>query len=62
MAKLTKKEKEKIHMQTLQMLGGHSRGATWVGLRPSVVEDKRPTKNKKLRRTESRNLCRNYSY
>lgn len=62
MAKITKKEKEKIHRQVLEMTGGPDRGPTWVGIRPSVQEDKRVTKNKKLRRAEGKNICKNYAY
>lgn len=56
--KLSKKEKEKIHRQTLDMLGGPDRGATWIGIRPSVHQDKTPKRNKKIRRAENKRLCR----
>ena len=62
MAKLSKREKETIHRQVLEMVGGHDRGPTWVGIRPSIEEDKRPTKNKKRRRAENKRFCREYAY
>ena len=58
--KLSKKEKEKIHRQTLEMTGGPDRGPTWVGCRPSVHQDKTVKRNKKLRRNEGKNICRKY--
>ena len=56
--KLNKKEKERIHRQTLDMLGGPDRGPTWIGVRPSVHQDKTPKRNKKIRRAENKRLCR----
>ena len=56
--KLSKKEKEKIHRQTLEMTGGADRGPTWVGCRPSVHQDKTTKRNKKLRRTNDKALCK----
>lgn len=42
MAKLTKKEKEQIERQTKQQMGYKSdRGPTWVGIRPSIMMDKK---------------------
>lgn len=60
MAKLTKREKEKIHRQVVESMGGADRGPTWVGCRPSVHQDKTTKRNKKLRRLEGKSLCRNY--
>lgn len=60
MSKLTKKEKDKIHRQVVEMYGV-DRGPTWVGCRPSVHTDKTPKRNKKLRRIEGKELCRNYA-
>ena len=57
MAKLTKKEKEKIQMQ---MSSATVRTATWVGIRPSVMKNVR--KDKKARRVEGKSICRNYAY
>ena len=46
MAKLTKKEKEQIERQTKQQMGYKSdRGPTWVGIRPSIMMDKKQWMN-----------------
>ncbi len=54
MAKLTKKEKEKIQIQMSTV----ERGNTWVGLRPATFVSKK--RDKKRRRQESRQLCREF--
>lgn len=58
--KLTKKEKERIHRQTLEAIGGPDRGPTWNGFRPSVHQDKTPKRNKKIRRREAKLYCKAY--
>lgn len=54
MAKLSKREREKIESQMSVV----RRDVTWVGLRPAIMKDK--TKYGKHSRRESRELCRCY--
>lgn len=54
MARLTKKEKEKLAMQ----MSSPRRTDNWVGIRPVIFNDKR--KDSKRIRRESKALCRNY--
>lgn len=59
--KLTKKEKEKIHRQTIEMMGGPSRGATFVGIRSCVHDNNHDIKrNKKARRAYGKRLAKEY--
>ena len=51
--RLTRKEKEKIHVQ---MAKSADRGPTWAGLPSIVMENK--NKNKKRIRQQSKKLCR----
>lgn len=54
MAKLTKKEKDKLTRQMVTV----TRGETWVGTRPIVFRSKKH--DKKLRRKENKKLCTIY--
>lgn len=62
MAKLSKKERNTIHRQVLEMVGGADRGPTWIGVgRSTIFDNNHDTKrHKKARRTESKALCRIY--
>ena len=55
MAKLNKKEKEKIEKQY-----AHSpeRGDTWIGLRPVVMDNKKY--DKKSRRRKNKEFCKKW--
>ncbi len=54
MAKLNKREKEKI---VLEYATEH-RGDTWVGIRPAIFRDRK--RDKKMRRTEGHRICAAY--
>ena len=59
--KLSKKEKERIHRQTLEMTGGHDRGPTFVGVRNCVYDNNHDTKrHKKARRAEGKKIAKAY--
>lgn len=53
MAKLTKKEKEKLERQLQKPA---DRGPTWVGYRPNTIKDK--TRNIKAIRRENKKICK----
>ena len=55
MAKLNKREFEKIEKQMTTV----RRGETWVGIRPCVMQSKKH--NRKADRRESKALCRAYA-
>ena len=59
MSRLTKREKQKIKIWCEQTTGGHDRGPTWVGCRPSTFADKK--KDSKRMRRRDRQMCRQYS-
>ena len=55
MAKLSKKELQKIERQMTTV----TRGETWVGVRPCVMQSKK--NNRKAIRRESKAICRAYA-